>query len=114
MADWWDAADEDERRAIAAIPSLRPLQISEKSGFTDGIRDALLGALFGAGSQLLILPIQDIFGWRDRVNVPALISDVNWSWRLPGPVEDLLTDSGGRERAAFLADLSRRSGRFPS
>lgn len=114
MADWWDAADEEERRAIASIPSLRPLRISEASGFTDGIRDALLAALYGAGSQLLILPIQDIFGWRDRVNVPALISDVNWSWRLPGPVEDLLTDSGGRERATFLADLSRRTGRFPS
>ena len=111
MAEWWDGAAEEERLALADIPSLRPLQPSLTAPFTDGLRDGLLATLFGSGSQLLILPIQDIFGWRDRVNIPALISDINWSWRLPGPVEDLLTDSGGQERASFLSDLSRTHGR---
>ena len=68
-------------------------------------------ALFASGSRLLILPIQDIFGWRDRINIPAVVNDQNWTWRLPGPVEDLMTDSGGSERAGFLRALSRKHGR---
>ena len=79
--------------------------------FSDRTRDALLEALFAAGSRLLILPIQDILGWRDRINTPALVNDENWTWRLPGPVEDLTTDPGGRERAGFLRELSRKHGR---
>jgi 4-alpha-glucanotransferase len=75
--------------------------------FSDRTRDALLDILFAASSRLLILPIQDIFGWRDRINTPAVVNDANWTWRLPGPVEDLMTDSGGAERAGFLHGLSR-------
>ena len=64
-----------------------------------------------AGSRLLILPIQDIFGWQDRINTPAVVNDANWTWRLPGPVEDLMTDSGAAERARFLHGLSRKNRR---
>ncbi len=71
----------------------------------------LLDALFAAGSRLLILPIQDILGWRDRINTPALVNDQNWTWRLPGPVEDLTTDPASLERADFLRELSRKYAR---
>jgi 4-alpha-glucanotransferase len=111
MAEWWDGADATERQALLAVPALHESGISPDAPFSDRMRDALLDGLFGAGSALLILPLQDIFGWRDRINVPALVSDQNWSWRLPGPVEDLLTDSGAHERAAFLSALSRKHGR---
>ena len=37
--------------------------------------------------NLLILPIQDIFGWRDRINQPATVGDSNWTWRLPWPAD---------------------------
>ena len=55
------------------------------------MRDALLEALFASGSNLLILPIQDVFGWRDRINQPATVGDQNWTWRLPWPSDRLLT-----------------------
>jgi 4-alpha-glucanotransferase len=111
VAEWWDAADHQERQALLALPSLRQAGIHAGEPFSDRVRDAILATLFGSGSGLLILPFQDIFGWRDRINVPALVSHLNWTWRLPGPVEDLLTESGAAVRADFLQRLSRQHGR---
>jgi 4-alpha-glucanotransferase len=106
MADWWDTASPEERQALLQLPQLRGAGLSADQAFSDHTRDRLLEVLFAAGSSLLILPIQDIFGWRDRINVPAIVSDRNWSWRLPGPVEDLLTEAGAAERAGVLHRLA--------
>ncbi len=35
------------------------------------VRDALLEMLLASGSDLTLLPVQDVFGWRDRINEPA-------------------------------------------
>ena len=52
-----------------------------------------------------------MFGWKERINTPALISDDNWTWRLPWPVEDMVKEPAARERAAFTRKLAERSGR---
>ena len=49
-------------------------------------RLALLESLYASGADLLLLPIQDAFGWRDRINQPATVGEGNWTWRLPWPV----------------------------
>jgi 4-alpha-glucanotransferase len=108
LAEWWDHADVHERQAVLALQVMHGAALSPDMGFSDQTRDALLEALFAAASRLLILPIQDLLGWRDRINTPASVSDQNWTWRLPGPVEHLMTDAGGRERAGFLHALSRK------
>jgi 4-alpha-glucanotransferase len=59
-----------------------------------------------------VIPIQDIFGWRDRINTPAVVDDVNWRWRMPWAVDTLGVEPLPRERAAFLKDLSAASGRY--
>jgi 4-alpha-glucanotransferase len=112
LSEWWDNADWHERQAVLSLPSMRGAGLSPDAPFSDHTRDALLETLFASGSRLLILPIQDIFGWRDRINTPASVSDRNWTWRLPGPVEDLMTDPGGLERAGFLRARSRKYGRI--
>ena len=45
--------------------------------------------LFASLPNLLLLPVQDVFGWRDRINAPATVTDDNWTWRLPWPVDRL-------------------------
>ena len=75
LAEWWDSADVHERQAILTLPVLRDAGLSAEAPFSDRTRDALLDILFAAGSRLLILPIQDIFGWRDRINTPAVVND---------------------------------------
>jgi 4-alpha-glucanotransferase len=111
IAEWWDAADADERRRACEIPALGDAGCSPDDPFAPRLRDALLAALYSSGSDLLIVPVQDIFGWRDRVNTPASVSDSNWTWRLPFPVDALDRLPEARERAAFLRGLAKKYGR---
>ena len=100
LAGWWDAADLEERRQCAATAAMQAAGLQHDAPFSPVVRDALLRGLFAAGSDLAILPIQDLFGWRDRINDPE--ATANWTWRLPWPVEDLVAEPAAVERAAFL------------
>lgn len=111
LAEWWDEAPSDERERALQIPALARTGIDPTDSFSERLRDAMLDALFGAGSDFLLVPIQDVFGWRDRVNTPAVVNDENWSWRLPWPVEELDTQPEAVERARFLRDAASRHGR---
>jgi 4-alpha-glucanotransferase len=112
MAEWWDNADVDERARVVELPRLRAAGITAESPYSDAIRDALLDTLFAAGSDLLLLPVQDIFGWRDRINTPAVVNDENWCWQLPWRVDALDAQPEAVERAAFLRQLAESSGRL--
>ena len=112
LAEWWDGADPEERRLCAELPGLRDGGCAPDAPFSPATRDALLRMLFAARSDFVIVPIQDVFGWRDRINVPAIVNDENWTWRLPWPVDTLRSQPEARDRAAFLRDLSHRSQRI--
>ena len=60
-----------------------------------------------AASDHLFFPIQDVFGWRDRINTPATVGEHNWTWRLPWLVDTWLERQDTRERAAFLGEIGR-------
>ena len=108
LAEWWDNATDEERRLCAEVPSMRAAGLTT-GPFSSSVRDTLIRALFAAPSELVLLPIQDVFGWRDRVNIPGAVDDANWTWRLPWPVEDLLTQPEAVERAEFMrGSVSRR------
>ena len=111
LAQWWDEAPLDERHAAAAIACMEPPGCAPEAPFNDATRDSILQVLYASGSDLVIVPIHDVFGWRDRVNTPALISDKNWTWRLPWPVEDLARDAQATERAGFMRKLAAAYGR---
>jgi 4-alpha-glucanotransferase len=111
LAEWWDSAGFEERRLCGELPGLDGAGCAPDAPFSPATRDALLSVLLGAGSDFVILPVQDVFGWRDRVNVPGVVDDKNWTWRLPWPVEDLRGASDGRERAEFTRMLAEQHGR---
>ena len=66
---------------------------------------------FASGADILILPIQDAFGWRDRINQPATVGSDNWTWRMPWPSDRLTTEPQAIEIAKQLQEWSRRHGR---
>ena len=74
-------------------------------------RDAFLEALFSSGSDLLILPVQDVFGWPDRINQPATVGTQNWTWKLPWPSDRLLTEPEADQVAVRLRTWATRHGR---
>jgi len=118
MAVWWEQASLDERAAVLMIPSIRD-RLDETSRasalqhqeFSQAIRSALLESLYSSRADLLLLPIQDVFGWRDRINQPATVSDGNWTWRLPWPSDTLSAQPEAVAVARELRDLSERYGR---
>ena len=112
LVEWWNNAGADERGEFLKLPQFVGLGMSPGSPFTPRFRDAILEALFQSGSNYLIVPLGDVFGWTDRINTPAVIGDNNWRWRLPWPVDSLDEQEEARERAAFLRRQSERSGRL--
>jgi 4-alpha-glucanotransferase len=108
LAEWWDAAAPNERAALLRLPLLRDRGIDPAQPWSPAIGDVLLELGWTAASELLFITAQDVFGWRDRVNLPGTVGDHNWSWRLPWPVDHLLDLPEARDRAAFCLDLSRR------
>ena len=112
MATWWDRADEDERRLVAEIPSVqRVIADIARRPFDADVRDGLLETLFASGSDLLLFPVQDVFGWRDRINEPATVDDRNWTFQLPWPSDRLIEEPEAAERQHVLRTLSEKYGR---
>jgi 4-alpha-glucanotransferase len=108
LATWWESARLDERRAFTQLPSIGT---DPDHPWTDGLRDRILAAAYGAGSDDLFLPIQDVFGWRDRINVPGTVSPTNWTWRLPWPVDHLMDVDDAVERAQRMRALALKTSR---
>ena len=106
LASWWHDTDEEERQRMMAVPSVARYLKDSMPPF-----DALLRALLDAGSALTIVPLQDVFGWNGRINTPALVSDENWTWRVPWDVDRLDEIPEARERARAFAEWTRSSGR---
>jgi 4-alpha-glucanotransferase len=105
VAEWWEGAREDERQAAArAWPELQGVALTRE--FTPDIHRAMLASTLNAGSDLCVLPWQDILGTRDRINLPGSMSDSNWAYRIAQPVDALLTDAPTREAAERLAWLT--------
>jgi 4-alpha-glucanotransferase len=72
-------------------------------------RDALLQVLMASTSQLVLFPVQDVFGWRHRINEPATVNEVNWTFRLPWPSNRLSEFAREREWALRAwAEQNRR------
>jgi 4-alpha-glucanotransferase len=106
---WFEGLPAEERRQFLALPGLSALRERAPDRFDEGVRDAVLELAYAAGSDLLLLPLQDAFGWRERVNTPGTVSDDNWTYRLPADLTALHLDATARER---LRSLAARSGRL--
>jgi 4-alpha-glucanotransferase len=79
---------------------------------TEGaVGDTLLQALYASTSALVLLPIADVFGWRDRINDPATAEGDNWTFRLPWPADRLHDAPEARARQLQLRTWSERHGR---
>ena len=111
IAEWWTNADGEERLSAVRLPCFVDAAIAVDETFSDRLRDAVLRCVFGAASNLVLVPMQDIFGWFERINVPAVVSEENWSWRLPWPVDEMLRQEDAVERARFLQRLAHATRR---
>lgn len=117
MAIWWSTAAPAERAAAAAVAGADVGLRDASSAFAPGApgaeispaaRDALLDAVYAAASDLVIVPLPDAFAWSDRINTPAVVDDVNWTWRLPWRLEAFDEQAEAVEAATRLRALAER------
>jgi 4-alpha-glucanotransferase len=115
MAIWWDEASDEEKQLIAVLPAVEQALGSANvlhAPFNPVVRDALLETLFKSGSNLVLIPIQDVFGWRDRINIPATVGDGNWTYRLPWASDKLDEQPEAQERKNTLRQWTEKYERF--
>jgi 4-alpha-glucanotransferase len=118
LAEWWESTTLEERANLASLPSLVDLAGARPDftpvELTDSNRDTLIEAVYASGSDLLILPIQDVFGWRERINEPGTVTDSNWTFKLPWPVDQLRSQSEALKCAGRLRKWADQYGRLNS
>ena len=91
LADWWATVEYAEKKLFWSMVSGQ----SGKPPVFSKAREAVLRKLLRAASSLVILPIQDIFGSRDRINIPGTVGGHNWTYKFPTPVEDFFRKHDG-------------------
>jgi 4-alpha-glucanotransferase len=109
VAEWFEAMPPDERAAFLALPALAKVRARAPARCDEGVRDAILELVYRSGSDVLLLPFQDAFGLRERVNVPGTVNEDNWTYRIPHDLSVLHADLAARDR---LHGLAVRSGRL--
>jgi 4-alpha-glucanotransferase len=96
--------------ATTGTHDIEPLAATPE-GATEESRTEIVQSLLSAASSLTLIPLQDVFGWTDRINTPAVVDDVNWTWRLPWPVDTWLDREDTVARADQLKAWTREAGR---
>jgi 4-alpha-glucanotransferase len=102
IAVWWETLTPGERTRFGV----------EADKYDEGVRDRIIEKIYNAGSNLVLVPLQDVFGWRERINLPATIGDGNWTYVLPWPSDSATTQPDGIECANRLAALTYQTGRW--
>src|SRR3970282_604408 len=76
LSMWWKTLSEDERRAFLRLVDAeggRRAKAYQSALCTVGWHRLVLDRLIASGSGLVILPIQDVFGHDEQINVPATV-----------------------------------------
>jgi 4-alpha-glucanotransferase len=113
LAEWWGAVGDVDRRAFAAALHLDvPASEISAAPLGTGLRRAILARLFEAGSDLVMVPVQDLFGWSERINLPMTVGARNWNYRLPFELSSQgAVPQGVEDESAVIRELVVRSGR---
>jgi 4-alpha-glucanotransferase len=108
---WWRAQPIEVReklvRELGLEGKVAPRRMLEKFA-----RDAILAALYAAPSKLVIIPIQDLFGWSAQINRPGTISAWNWTYRIPLTLERMRRSRAIQADVARLREIAISSARF--
>jgi len=108
---WWEELAPEERGRVVRGLDLGDGE-SERPQLSVALRRRILARLYGGRSAWVVLPVQDLFGRRERINVPMTVGPGNWNYRLPfrfDPHGVLPEEVAAESRA--IADLARAGGR---
>jgi 4-alpha-glucanotransferase len=111
LTTWWREQPIPEREKLVHALGLAG-QVNPRAILDESTRDAILTALYAAPSRMVIIPIQDLFGWTARINRPGTVTESNWTYRLPLSMERLRRSHAIKSRVAKLREIAIRANRF--
>lgn len=111
-AAWWESLQPHEREKLYAYEKLGALPREVSTTYNRFVHDAMLETLYGSPSHLAIFPVQDLFGLRERINVPNTVGPHNWSWRLPWSLESMASEDHVLAQLDALHERAQRTGRL--
>ena len=111
-AVWWESLTERQREVMREIPQLGAVPEDIAGSYNHHVHRALLETLYESPSLTALIPIQDVFGLRERINVPNTVGPQNWSWRLPWSIDTMDREDHVAGQLDELASLARRTGRI--
>ena len=111
LTTWWREQQVPEREKLVRALGIAD-KVNPRAMLNESALDAILEALYAAPSRLVIIPIQDLFGWSARINRPGTVNDSNWTYRLPMNLERLRRSRAIQSRLAKLREIAIRTGRF--
>jgi 4-alpha-glucanotransferase len=105
IVTWWDELPGPDRAALAQLAGIAQYADREERWLP------LLRLLFASSSELTLVLASEILGRGERINTPATVSEDNWTYRLPMPLEDLARDPAVVGRMVALRQVVRECGR---
>jgi 4-alpha-glucanotransferase len=111
LAVWWRESDDHQRRQICEALGINELDPG-RARLSGAMLEAILRTLYAAPSVLVLVPIQDLFGWSARINVPGTVGGRNWNYRLPLSLKPLQLTPAIRARVEHLRAMAVATGRF--
>ncbi len=108
---WWREQPIEERARLVKAFHLDG-RVNVRAPLGMPVLNEILRVLYAAPSMVTVLPIQDLFGWCARINLPGTVSESNWTYRLPIPLERMTTSHAIQSRAHDLKEIAAESRRF--
>jgi 4-alpha-glucanotransferase len=110
LTTWWLAQPQPERVKLVEALGISG-RIDTRKPLDDSALDGIIGSLYASPARLVVLPIQDLFGWSDQINHPGIVSDANWSYRLRFELQDRGKLPEIQSRIEKLRAIARQSAR---
>ena len=112
--EWWEQHSNIDER-IEFCEALN-IEDNAKSPYSPHTAEQILGGFFTSSSFMCILQIQDFFALvpslrrpveEERINIPGTVSEWNWTYRIPEPLENLLQNDLLCSRMQKLTSIRR-------
>jgi 4-alpha-glucanotransferase len=108
---WWREQPIEERTRLVKAFNLDG-RVNVRAPLGMPVLNEILRTLYAAPSMITVLPIQDLFGWCARINLPGTVSESNWTYRLPIPFDRMAISHAIQARAKDLKEIASETGRF--
>ncbi|MEW5814217.1 MAG: 4-alpha-glucanotransferase [Spirochaetota bacterium] len=106
LRGWWESeTDEKEKAAFCTALGMRRKEsaVYASKAYSEETAEKIIHLILGTGSGLAVFQIQDLFALdnsllpddpvEERINIPGMISEKNWTYRIPVTVEALMDNS---------------------